>query len=56
MNDLFRSMDGDFGMLKFEPSGKKGIFWKPVYGLDRELETLFCNFGGHTSEIANING
>ena len=34
----------------------EGVFWLPIYGIDRELEKLFHDVGGHTSQLACIDG
>jgi hypothetical protein len=32
------------------------MFWKPVYGFDKELEKMLCNVGSQISSIAFIDG
>ena len=61
MNDLIRSFGGQCAA-----SGKSlstdledvedAVFWRPVFGVDRELEKLFRDVGGRTSEICFVEG
>ena len=35
-------------------SEDEGLFWSPVYDVDRELEKVFRDMGGHASRLAFI--
>lgn len=39
-----------------EDPSDSGVFWRPVYGIDRELEKLFRDVGGRTSHIGFVDG
>ena len=58
MNCLLRSFEGqnDTTASKRNQDSEDGVFWTPIYGIDRELEKLFRDVGGRTSHIAFING
>jgi len=57
-NDLLRSLEGNFYDTQSNSpnDSEEGIFWKPVYGFDRELEKMFRDVGGRTSSIAFVEG
>jgi hypothetical protein len=42
-------------MLKDEEQNKNGVLWKPIYGIDQELEQLFRDVEGRTSNIAFVH-
>jgi len=58
MNCLLRSFDGQAETTSISRTEnlEDGVFWSPIYGIDRELEKLFRDVGGRTSDIAFING
>jgi hypothetical protein len=44
MNDLMRSFEGQSPEKNAKSDADEtdsGVFWRPVYGIDRELEKLF---------------
>ena len=58
MNILLRSFDGQTETTPTHRTEEleDGVFWSPIYGIDRELEKLFRDVGGWTSDIAFVNG
>ncbi len=58
MNVLLRSFDGhvETNSPRRANDPESGVFWSPIYGIDRELEKLFRDVGGRTSQIAFIDG
>ena len=58
VNDLLCSLEGNFYKTKInsQDDNEDGIFWKPVYGFDRELEKMFRDVGWQTSSIAFVEG
>ena len=59
MNDLIRSFEGqspEFNLKSAADDGEEGVFWRPVFGIDRELEKLFRDVGGRTSDICSSMG
>jgi hypothetical protein len=61
MNDLIRSFGGQFAGNSKSMSSEieeveDAVFWRPVFGIDRELEKLVRDVGGRTSEICFVEG
>jgi hypothetical protein len=58
MNVLLRSFDGhvESNSPRWVDDMEGGVYWSPIYGIDRELEKLFRDVGGRTSHIAFIDG
>jgi hypothetical protein len=58
MNVLLRSFDGyvESNSPRRTEDQEGGVFWSPIYGIDRELEKLFRDVGGRTSHIAFVDG
>jgi hypothetical protein len=59
MNDLLRSFGGQCAgtpMSSELNDTEDSVFWRPVFGIDRELEKLFRDVGGRTSDICFIEG
>jgi len=58
MNDLLRSFEiqSNVSPSKSEDEDTNGgVFWHPVLGIDQELEKLFRDVRGHTSDIHHHN-
>jgi len=59
MNDLLCSLEGQSLEANAKSDASKadsGVFWRPVYGVDRELEKLFRDVGGRTADICFVDG
>jgi hypothetical protein len=61
MNNLIRSFGGQCTGSGTSLSSEineveDAVFWRPVFGIDRELEKLFRDVGGRTSEICFSEG
>ena len=58
MNDLLRSFEGngDSSLSSNTDHSDSGVFWSPIYGIDRELKKLFREMGGRASHIAFRDG
>ena len=59
MNDLLCSLEGqspDATAKSDSCNAETGVFWRPVFGIDRELEKLFRDVGGRTADICFVDG
>jgi hypothetical protein len=59
MNDLLRSLEGQSPEASAQSNSgdqEGGVFWRPVFGIDRELEKLFRDVGGRTAHICFVDG
>ena len=58
LNDLLRSFEGHVNLAPSQGNTDQsdtGVFWCPIYGIDRELEKLFHDVGGRTSHITFVD-
>ena len=56
LNDLLRSWDGHDVKRKRKDRDDEVLTFDSVYRIDRELEKLFRDLGGHASRLAHIEG
>ena len=56
LNDLLRSWDGHDVQRKRKDRDDEVLTFDSVYRIDRELEKLFRDLGGHASRLAHIEG
>jgi hypothetical protein len=58
MNDFLRSFEGQTsGSTKNNDTDESegGVFWKPMFGIDRELEKIFRDVGRRTADICFVD-
>ena len=58
MNDLLHSFEGQSGTSQTDDTDNPNrcVFWKPVFGINRELKNLFCDIGGQTADVCFVDG
>jgi hypothetical protein len=59
MNDLISRFEGKYTIVNQRMDAAEtddAVFWKPVFGIVRELEKLFRDVGGRTSNICFVDG
>ena len=58
INDLLHSFKCQSGTNQTDDTDNpdKCVFWKPVFGIDRELEKLFCDIRGQTADVCLVDG
>ena len=59
MNDLISRFEGKYTIVNQRMDAAEtddAVFWKPVFGIVRELEKLFRDVGGRTSNICIVDG